>query len=662
MKTKLLIASLLISTLNSQLSTAFAQGTAFAYQGRLTDGANPASGLYDIRFAIYDALASGTQQVGTVTNSAVGVSNGLFTVALDFGNQFPGAGRWLEIAVRTNGNGGFFTLSPRQALTPAPYAITAGSVVSGGLNSGTYGNAVTLNNANNSFSGAFSGNGGAVTNVNAASLGGLTSSNFWQLGGNNVAAGRFLGSTNNQPLELRVNNQRVMQFAYASNAVSGYSPNLIGGHAANYAGGGVVGATIAGGGNTGVFGTNAVLADFGTVLGGQGNTAGGKYSTVGGLLSTASGQYSTALGGASTAEADYAAAFGQSTASGTNALAAGNSIASGESAVALGRSTASGAFSTALGSATASGPYTTATGFGVAAGSGSVSLSTGVAEGAYSVTMGNACHTTPSATYGFAAGHATTVRGVNGVALGSGVEANHDGSFVWGDNSFLSGDRFASSADNQFLIRAIGGVGIGLTNPAAAVHVASASGLPQLRLTQNTTTDYTRLRMNVGTNPSWEMDVSPGATPGLSWWTSTLKMNLDFNGNLTTAGTVNGTSDRNAKEKFTRIDPLAVLEKVTALPITEWNYKTDGESLRHIGPMSQDFHAAFNVGTDDKHISMVDADGVALAAIQGLNEKVEDRRQKSEVSIRKLEAENAELKRELAEIKQLLTKLSTSKN
>jgi len=68
--------------------------------------------------------------------------------------------------------------------------------------------AVTLNNAGNSFSGSYAGNGAGVTNVNAAALNGLNATNFWQLGGNNVAAGQFLGSTNNQPLEIRVGGVR----------------------------------------------------------------------------------------------------------------------------------------------------------------------------------------------------------------------------------------------------------------------------------------------------------------------------------------------------------------------------------------------------------------------------------------------------------------------
>ena len=81
-------------------------GTAFNYQGRLNDGSSPANGYYDLRFTLNDA-ASGSSQIGNaLTNPATPVSNGLFTVTLDFGaNAFSGAARWLEIGVRTNGGG-----------------------------------------------------------------------------------------------------------------------------------------------------------------------------------------------------------------------------------------------------------------------------------------------------------------------------------------------------------------------------------------------------------------------------------------------------------------------------------------------------------------------------------------------------------------------------
>ena len=106
-------------------------GTAFTYQGRLTDGGGPATGNYDLRFALYDALI-GPAPVGTpttITLAPVSVVNGLFTVTLDFGGAaFAGNARWLEIAVRPSGSLLAYTvLSPRQPLTPAPYALYAPS-------------------------------------------------------------------------------------------------------------------------------------------------------------------------------------------------------------------------------------------------------------------------------------------------------------------------------------------------------------------------------------------------------------------------------------------------------------------------------------------------------------------------------------------------------
>jgi hypothetical protein len=100
--------------------------TPFTYQGRLQDGANPANGSYDLVFSMFSTNSGGSPASGAVTNSAVPITNGLFTVALDFGtNVFDGSDRWLEISVRTNGAAGFFTLSPRQKIMSAPYAIVA---------------------------------------------------------------------------------------------------------------------------------------------------------------------------------------------------------------------------------------------------------------------------------------------------------------------------------------------------------------------------------------------------------------------------------------------------------------------------------------------------------------------------------------------------------
>src|SRR5262245_28594602 len=123
----LLIQTLVIGWLClSATTTILAQGTAFTYQGKLTDSGNLANGQYDFQFKLFDALAAGTQLGTTQTVSTVTVSNGIFTVTLDFGvcaSCFNGAARFLEIAVRPTGGGSFTTLSPRQPITSTPYAL-----------------------------------------------------------------------------------------------------------------------------------------------------------------------------------------------------------------------------------------------------------------------------------------------------------------------------------------------------------------------------------------------------------------------------------------------------------------------------------------------------------------------------------------------------------
>lgn len=110
------------------LANLSAQSTAFTYQGQLHDTGAPASGSYDLRFTIYDAVTGGSVIAGPITNSAVIVSNGYFTVTLDFGaGIFTGAPRWLELGAATNGSGSFETLSPLQELSPTPYAMFAGN-------------------------------------------------------------------------------------------------------------------------------------------------------------------------------------------------------------------------------------------------------------------------------------------------------------------------------------------------------------------------------------------------------------------------------------------------------------------------------------------------------------------------------------------------------
>jgi hypothetical protein len=204
------LAMLALLTLNSQ--SAFAQGTAFTYQGQLQNNGSPASGTYNLEFNFYTS-ASGGASLGAVTNSNVAVTNGLFTTHIDLmnigENGFTNPPIWLEIAVETNSGNSFSTLSPRQELTPTPYAIYAENasnllgVLPATQLSGTYNGAVTFNNASDSFVGS----GAGLTGVNATTLNGYGYCNlpcYWNLAGNaNTTPGlNFLGTTDGKPLEI----------------------------------------------------------------------------------------------------------------------------------------------------------------------------------------------------------------------------------------------------------------------------------------------------------------------------------------------------------------------------------------------------------------------------------------------------------------------------
>lgn len=171
-------------------------------------------------------------------------------------------------------------------------------------------------------------------------------------------------------------------------------------------------------------------------------------------------------------------------------------------------------------------------------------------------------------------GHNNVAGGSFSFAAGRRAKANHMGSFVWAD---ATGADFASTSSHQFFVRASGGVRI-------ATNSSSTSGV----------------YLNAG---------------GSSW------------------GTV---SDSTLKRNIRRVDTDEILTKLSQLPISQWSYKAQDPSIEHIGPMAQDFHRLFGLGDDDKHINTLDPDGVALAAIQALLDKVE----KLEQRITELEAQN----------------------
>jgi len=124
-------------------------------------------------------------------------------------------------------------------------------------------------------------------------------------------------------------------------------------------------------------------------------------------------------------------------------------------------------------------------------------------------------------------------------------------------------------------------------------------------------------------------------------------------GNILASGTVTGSSDRNVKENFAAINSSEVLDKVAALPISRWNYKNETD-VTHLGPMAQDFYAAFGLGGSDTTITTVDPDGVALAAIQGLNEKLEKQIEQQAAQMKEKEARINSLEDRLATLEKLL--------
>ena len=514
MKSKLhssfiVLAILALFTLASELSTARAQGATFVYQGQLNNNGSPANGIYDFEFSLSNAPSGGSQVGSTVTELALGVTNGMFTTTIDFGDVFTGNPVWLAISVRSNGMRNYADLTPLQPLTPVPYAIFAntasnlsGSVASANV-SGLYGNAVTLNNGANQFSGTFTGNGTNLTSLNASnlSLGTVPLARLTNITSNQLDPATWQLATN-----LNGGNARL-----ASNVVSGIA--LTNAFLTNA----VITNSVFAGNGGGLTNLNA------SQLSSIGNTNGGIDNFFLGLSGNpiTTGSYNTANG--------FQALFNNT--SGSN-------------------NTANGAFALFH---NANGSYNTAEGVSA--------LSTNT-NGSNNIALG------------YQAGIAIT--GSSNIDIGNpGIE---------GENSTI---RIGTSQTSTYLI-----------------------------------------------------------------------------GNVYVDG-IFISSDRNAKENFSPVDYRAVLAKVASLPVTEWNYKKDSNAVQHIGPMAQDFQAAFGRdGTDGKHISVVDESGVALAAIQGLNRKVDEKEariQEQATEINNLKHQNDLLAERFNELEATVKQLAARK-
>jgi hypothetical protein len=522
MKTKISAAATALLSLAAVYASAAAMGTAFTYQGKLNVGTNVANGAYDLRFTLYDAASGGSAVGGPLATNGLAITSGLFTVTLDFGGGvFAGEARWLAIEARTNGAVSFTLLAPRQPLAPAPYALFAPSAGA----AATAGTATLANNvANNAVTAAGIASGQVVKSLNglrdAVTLAAGTNATLttngqtltlatpsdWHLGGNagTTDSMNFLGTTDNQPLELRVNGQRALRLEPTS-----LSPNLIGGYSGNGVWsdiGPTVGATIGGGGASGA--ANRVVASFTTIAGGAGNQiqsqsdyaglGGGRYNSIrGGYYSFLGGGWSNAIqaeawasvlgggqGNSLQAGADHSFLGGgyANSIDATNAFLGGGSLNSiqpnaGGSFLGGGyyNSIQRSAVRSFLGgggfnSIQPDAPYATISGGEsniVGATSGTVAGGyANTAAGRDSVVGGGFLNIAEGLRSTVPGGHLNQAAGDYSFAAGRRAQARNAGSFVWADSTDTD---FSSTGANQFLIRASGGVGIGTSNPGGAM-------------------------------------------------------------------------------------------------------------------------------------------------------------------------------------------------
>jgi hypothetical protein len=194
-------------------------GTEFRYQGRLSASGFPAvDGLYDFQFTLHDAAALGLPVGSAVTMSVVPVTNGLFAVQLNFGATAftTGEARWLQLQVNTNGLMPLVTLNPRQQLTPVPQAIYAGSAATA---SSVTAGAVTSSSLAPGSVGGTAIDDGSITSADLSDS--LLNDAFWKLAGNvgTTPAANFVGTADDQPLELRANSQPALRLAPDGNVV-----------------------------------------------------------------------------------------------------------------------------------------------------------------------------------------------------------------------------------------------------------------------------------------------------------------------------------------------------------------------------------------------------------------------------------------------------------
>lgn len=404
---------------------------------------------------------------------------------------------------------------------------------------------------------------------------------------------------------------------------------------------GARGATISGGGQPAF--PNRVTGDFGTVGGGEGNHAGDRATVAGGSHNSAKGfratvgggsennaqgEHSTVSGGTlNTASATRATVSGgcSNTASHLDATVSGgsgNTASFSHATVGGGTNNTASSLDTTVGggsSNTASGAYGTigggsnnaATGFGATVGGGSGNIVSG-GNGTVSGGLGNR-----------ATDHYSTVGGGLGNVAGNANDDLKDAQYstVGGglDNSASGLGSMVGGGANNRASGSFSAVPGGFSSVAGGNYTFAAGRRAHIDAAHDGTflyadskdSDFTSIIAN---------EFAVRATGGVRFVTA-----IDIFGNphagvrlVEGSSSWDSLSDRNAKGNFEPIDGREILNRLVKVPIGTWNYRGQAASIQHIGPTAQDFNAAFNTGNDDKYISMTDADGVALAAIQGL--------------------------------------------
>jgi hypothetical protein len=214
-------------------------------------------------------------------------------------------------------------------------------------------------------------------------------------------------------------------------------------------------------------------------------------------------------------------------------------------------------------------------------------------------------------------------------------------------------------------ISAAGNVGVGTASPTTRLHVSGSDGTTKAFVQETSATTTPRelfeVRNNGGalmiakdtsTTERWSFGTFSSAFIIDNQSNTNVEFTLGSTGNLTITGALSQGSDRNTKTDIFDVQPEDVLAKVDKLPISTWRYK--GDAPQHLGPMAQDFAAAFGLGEDDRHIAPLDAAGVSLAAIQALNRKVTEK----QAAIEDLARRNADLEKRLADLETLVAKLA----